>query len=110
MKRKNAGGHTSALSRRGFLKGTGMTAVGAALLDNGLAELAHAREEESKVLGPGSLSITLNINGQDKPLQIEPRITLAEALRDELDLTGTKVVCDRGSCSACTVFLDNVAV
>ena len=107
MKRNHGGSH---LSRRGFLKGTGMTAVGAALLDGGLAEIAQARAEESKVLGPGSLSITLNINGQDKKAQIEPRTTLAELLRDELDLTGTKVVCDRGSCSACTVFLDNVPV
>ena len=50
----------------------------------------------------------LRINGADKTLDIEPRTTLAEALRIKLDMTGTKVVCDRGACSACTVWIDNV--
>nr|MBA2430882.1 (2Fe-2S)-binding protein [Chthoniobacterales bacterium] len=45
-----------------------------------------------------------------RQLAVEPRTTLADALRDELDLTGTKVVCDRGACSACTVFVDGAPV
>jgi carbon-monoxide dehydrogenase small subunit/xanthine dehydrogenase YagT iron-sulfur-binding subunit len=52
--------------------------------------------------------VTLNVNGKDRVVEIEPRVTLADALRDRADLTGTKVVCDRGACSACTVFLDGV--
>ena len=52
----------------------------------------------------------LNINGASRRMTIEPRTTLAEALRFELGLTGTKVVCDRGSCSACTVWLDGTPV
>jgi aerobic-type carbon monoxide dehydrogenase small subunit (CoxS/CutS family) len=71
---------------------------------------ARAAEDSAKVVGPGTVGITLKINGQEKQVQIEPRTTLAEALRDYLDLTGTKVVCDRGSCSACTVMLDDVAI
>ena len=57
---------------------------------------------------PLSHPVTLKINGVDKQLNIEPSTTLAEALRTNLDLTGTKIVCDRGSCSACTVWIDNV--
>jgi aerobic-type carbon monoxide dehydrogenase small subunit (CoxS/CutS family) len=54
--------------------------------------------------------MVLNINGQDRPIRAEPRTTLANVLRNELDLTGTKIVCDRGSCGGCTVMVDGKAV
>ena len=99
------------MSRRGFLKGAGVTAVGTALGDTALEALAAPESEVSRpVLGPGSVKINLDINGEQKALNVEPRTTLAQALRDELDLTGTKVVCDRGACSACTVWLDGQPV
>jgi aerobic-type carbon monoxide dehydrogenase small subunit (CoxS/CutS family) len=69
-----------------------------------------AQAAEPKVLGPGAVNVTLRVNGQDKQLEVEPRTTLAEALRLNLDMTGTKIVCDRGSCSACTVMLDGATV
>ena len=62
------------------------------------------------VVGPGVAAVTLRVNGSERRLNVEPRTTLAEALRFELGLTGTKVVCDRGSCSACTVWLDGTPV
>jgi len=62
------------------------------------------------ILGPERVPITLSVNGAAYKILVEPRTTLAEALRFELDKTGTKVVCDRGSCSACTVWVDNVTV
>jgi len=65
---------------------------------------------QAHVVGPGKIPLKLNINGQAHSLSVEPRATLAESLRDELHLTGTKVVCDRGSCSACTVMLDKTPV
>src|ERR1051325_5944752 len=104
----NGSGNGSNLTRRGFLKGAGVTAIGTAIAETGLAELAEARQHESSrpVLGPGAVRVALKVNGQDKQLDIEPRTTLADALRLDLDLTGTKIVCDRGSCSACTVWLD----
>ena len=100
------------MSRRGFLKGAGVSAAGAALLEGGVvgAAEAAARANEPKVVGPGAANLTLSINGQDRAVKAEPCTTLADLLRDELDLTGTKVVCDRGACSACTVYLDGTPV
>jgi xanthine dehydrogenase YagT iron-sulfur-binding subunit len=85
-----------------------VTAAGAALSDSGLTALAQERQQQAAAIfhGPDAVPIQLRVNGQDKKLQVEPRTTLAEALRMHLDLTGTKVVCDRGSCSACTVWID----
>jgi xanthine dehydrogenase YagT iron-sulfur-binding subunit len=102
----------SGLSRRGFLKGAGVSAAGAALLDTTLAQVAEAQAQaaEAKVMGPGAVPITLKVNGEAKKLDVLPGTTLADALRVELDMTGTKVVCDRGSCSACTVMLDGMTV
>jgi aerobic-type carbon monoxide dehydrogenase small subunit (CoxS/CutS family) len=95
-------------SRRSFLKGAGVAATGTAVLNSGL--LGQASEPRSNVIGPDATSVALNINGAVRHVSIEPRTTLAEALRHELHLTGTKIVCDRGSCSACTVMLDGMPV
>ena len=100
------------LSRRGFLKGAGVSAATAVLLDGTVAAMAeaNAKQAESKVIGPDAVPFTLHINGKDYQVRAEPRATLAQVLRDELDLTGTKVVCDRGACSACTVYVDGTPV
>ena len=100
------------LSRRGFLKGAGVSAASTVLLDgaiSGMAE-AQAKANQPRVFGPGAVEITLQINGKPRQMKVEPRDTLAHVLRDELDMTGTKVVCDRGACSACTVHLDGKPV
>lgn len=102
----------SGVTRRGFIKGAGITAAGAAVLQTAVitTEAAAQAIRDSRILGPGEVSITLTVNGVDRQLAVEPRTTLAEALRDELGMTGTKVSCDRGSCSACTVWLEGIPV
>ena len=99
------------VSRRGFLKGAGLTAAGAAVIEGGLAAVDEAAAAAGpKAVGPGRVPVTIDVNGASRRLEVEPRTTLAEALRFDLGLTGTKVVCDRGSCSACTVFVDGTPV
>jgi xanthine dehydrogenase YagT iron-sulfur-binding subunit len=104
MRRKKKELPGDGLSRRDFLKGAGM-AVSTGMLA-APQSAAAAPESASGLRGPGAVPITLRINGQAHSLQVEPRVTLLDALRNQLDLTGAKKVCDRGVCGACTVILD----
>jgi xanthine dehydrogenase YagT iron-sulfur-binding subunit len=92
------------LSRRGFL-GSSAAAGGVALT----ARQAGAAPK-AKVLPPRKMPLTLNVNGKARRLNIEPRLTLLRALRNELDLTGTKEICDRGACGGCSVHVDGKLV
>jgi len=95
------------VSRRGFLKGAGITAATSVIeTANAFAKDAKDALHSAHTVGPDALPIKLRINGQEHAVTVEPRYTLAETLRDNLGLTGTKVVCDRGSCSACTIWID----
>jgi len=101
---------SSGFSRRRFLLGTSVTAATSAVLEACRPADAPSAVATAPVHGPGRVPVTLSVNGKDHEMQVEPRTTLAEALRDELGMTGTKVVCDRGSCSACTVWVDGTPV
>jgi aerobic-type carbon monoxide dehydrogenase small subunit (CoxS/CutS family) len=92
------------VTRRTFLKTAGVGAAASGLL-TGTATPAAAT-----VLGPEAVPLSLKVNGAVRTVTVEPRVTLLRALRNHLDLTGAKEVCDRGSCGACTVLLDGEPV
>ena len=96
------------MSRRDFLESSVLTAAGATVAGATPALLAHVGSAPEATAGPGPMSMELTVNGTARSLQVEPRTTLAEALRGPLGLSGTKIACNRGACSACTVLLDGV--
>jgi len=96
-------------SRRRFLKGVGMAGAGAAVIDKLWIE-AEANEEQGTSPGllKGTVAVVLDVNGKKRTAEVEPRTTLLNTLRNHLDppVTGPKLVCDMGTCGACTVLLD----
>jgi xanthine dehydrogenase YagT iron-sulfur-binding subunit len=94
----------SNFSRRGFLQGVGITS---GALTTGILETEAEAQTGAKITGPGEVPITLQINGKPYRTSVEPRTTLLDSLRHRLDLTAAKRVCDRGTCGACTVIIDN---
>lgn len=90
-------------TRRDLVRGSliGAIAVGAG---------AKNAPAETGSVGPGPAPLELKVNGTVHKLSVEPRVTLVSALRDRVGLTGTKAVCERGACGACTVLVDGKAV
>ncbi len=98
------------LSRRDFLsRGAGLAVSAPMLTEVGLP-LPAGPAADVAISGPGKVPITLKINGKTHKLNVEPRITLLDALRNDLDYTGAKRVCDRAVCGSCTVLSDGKAV
>jgi xanthine dehydrogenase YagT iron-sulfur-binding subunit len=109
----------SKLSRRAFIKGAGAAAMVAGIATirkspaaaaNSLEASAVTGEGIAEQLGPEAVTLDLNVNGAVRQITVEPRLTLLEALREHIGLYGTKLVCDRGACGACTVHLDDLPV
>jgi xanthine dehydrogenase YagT iron-sulfur-binding subunit len=93
------------VSRRTFLKTTGVGSLAVGVVGAGEAEAQTVR-----AVGPGDIPITLTVNGKRVELRIEPRVTLLDAIRQRADMTGNKRGCDRGACGACTMIVDGRTV
>jgi xanthine dehydrogenase YagT iron-sulfur-binding subunit len=96
--------------RRFIIRASAGAAVIAALDSAQLFPAAQAATVTIAARGPQPVPVTLLINGTPHTLDIEPRVTLLDALRERLGLTGTKKGCDQGTCGACTVLLDGKRV
>ena len=97
----------SGVSRRDFLKISGISAA-VPLVTR--PKMVMASGQEVPVHGPGKVPMEFSINGKSYKAELEPRVTLLDALRDQFELTGGKRVCDRAECGACTVLMDNKPV
>jgi len=93
----------SGVSRREFLK---ISSISVAVPLVAGPKVVMAAGEEVPVYGPGKVPIELSVNDKKYKLELEPRVTLLDALRDNLDITGAKRVCDKAECAACTVLMD----
>jgi xanthine dehydrogenase YagT iron-sulfur-binding subunit len=100
---------TAGFSRRQFLKGSGV-AVAATAMATAAVEEAAATESKANLVPARPTDVTLNVNGKDYTLKLEPRVTLLHCLRDDLNLTGAKEVEDTSAAGADTVLLDGKAV
>ncbi len=102
------------VSRRSFIQTIGASAAGASIAGSVQAmereRETHRAPDGPPVIGPGAVDMTLEVNGQKKTFKAEPCTTLLEALRYHLALTGSKEICDRGSCGGCSVIVDGKLV
>jgi xanthine dehydrogenase YagT iron-sulfur-binding subunit len=98
--------------RRKFLKGAGIAGAGAAIADHLWTETEAAEEQAKPKVMSGEGMVVLKVNGVQQTVNVEPRTTLLNAMRNHLEpaVTGPKLVCDMGTCGACTVLLDDKPV
>jgi xanthine dehydrogenase YagT iron-sulfur-binding subunit len=97
------------VSRRSFLShlgAAGIAATAAPVLAVSETRTVEAQPEPAPVAAPGTIPVTLSVNGKTHKLSLDPRTSLLDCLRENLDLPGTKKGCDHGQCGACTVHVN----
>jgi len=107
----NKAGESSRCSRREVIKrviASGAVASAATYVYGGLQGCTSRGTAQSAVSGSVARLIRINVNGQERPVDVLPQETLAMTLRYRLGLTGTKLSCDRAECGACSVMIDDV--
>ena len=108
MSKKKRPDKISGISRRDFFRNSTAGALTTGLVSQGL--VGAQNEAGIEIQGPGRVPIQLNVDGQTRTVQLEPRVTLLDAMRNHLDKTGAKRVCDRATCGACTILMDGKPV
>jgi len=102
---------TNPVTRRDFIKGFGGGAVGAAIVPKLLAQESESLQTKSgKIPVYSRKKISMTVNGVKQTLMVEPRETLLDVLRERLNLTGAKRICNQGECGGCTVIVDGKPV
>lgn len=98
--------------RRKFLKGVGIVGAGAAIADQLWVQAEAEEQQSASEAASGTVKVALDVNGQKRSVEVEPRTTLLNTLRNHLEpaVSGPKLVCDMGTCGACTVLLDGKPV
>lgn len=98
------------ISRRNFLNRVGTGIAGSYVIAPAMKALPKEVKDEAQKISEGKVMLELTVNGKKVKSYIDPNTTLVEFIRDELNLTGTKVSCNHGECGACTVLMNNEAV
>ena len=100
----------NSISRRSFIKGVGSTVAGAYVISPELAKLSGKISKKAKEMGAGKRELSFKLNGKAVKILVKPNTTLADLLRGDFQLSGTKIICNHGECGGCTVLLDDKAV
>jgi aerobic-type carbon monoxide dehydrogenase small subunit (CoxS/CutS family) len=99
------------VTRRSFIQTLGASAAATALADQAVAAgKAKTGADGPTILGPDPIDLTLKINGKTEAVKVDPASTLLQVLRINLNLTGSKEICDRGACGGCCVLVDGKLV
>jgi xanthine dehydrogenase YagT iron-sulfur-binding subunit len=104
---ENGSSQGRGVTRRSFIQTLGASAAATAIADRVTAAAPPAPVAAGPtILGPDPVEITLKVNGKEMRTKVDPAATLLQTLRLNLNLTGSKEICDRGSCGGCSVLID----